>query len=84
MTTIKLLISALEQCSNTACNKLTESLDLDEYESLLHNLKVKISELEAAASDGRADLQDNESQEVQAALIIARSWQVKLLERIHQ
>ena len=83
MTTIKLLISAPEQCSNTACNKLTESLDLDEYESLLYNLKVKISELEAAASGGGANLQNSESREVQAALIITRSWQVNSLETNH-
>ena len=69
--TVKPLISALEQCSKTICNKLTES-DSDKYGSLLNNLKVRITELEAATeTDGRS-LSTSESTDVQAALIVTR------------
>ena len=83
MTTAKSLISALEQCSKTVCNKVTESLDSDEHGSLLNSLKARIAELEAAAGPNGESLATSKSGEVQAALIIARGWQVKLLERIN-
>ena len=83
MTTIKSFISALEKYSQTVCNRLTESLDYDSYKSLLDNLKVRITELEAAARTEEGNLLASESGEVQAALVVARGWQVKLLERMH-
>ena len=67
----------------TVCNKLMESLDYDNYESLLNNLKVRITELEAAAKAKEGNLPMSESGKVQAALIVARGWHVKLLERIN-
>ena len=83
MTSVKSLISALEQCSKTVCNKLTESLDSDEYGSFLNSLKVRITELEAATGPDGESLTTSESGEVQAVLIVSRGWQVKLLERIN-
>ena len=83
MMTVKSFISALEQHSQTVCNRLTESLDYDSYESLLNDLKVRITQLEAAARDEEGSLPASESGEVQSALIVARGWQVKLLERMH-
>ena len=83
MTTVKSFISALEQHSQTVCNRLTESLDYDSYESLLNDLKFRVTELEAAAWNEEGSLPAIESGEVQAALIVARGWQVKLLERMH-
>ena len=53
----------------TACNKLMESLDCDDYGSLLNNLKVRTTELEAAAKAEEGNLLTSESGEVQAALI---------------
>ena len=83
MTSVGSFISALKQHSQTVCNRLTESLDYDRYESLLDDLKVRITELEAAARDEERSLPASESGEVQSALIVARGWQVKLLERMH-
>ena len=83
MLTVKPFLSALEQLIQTVCNRLTESLDYDSYESLLDNLKVRITELEAAARNEGGNLPASESGEVQAALVVARGWQVKLLERMH-
>ena len=83
MMTIKPFISVLEQHSQTVCNKLTKSLDYDSYENLLNDLKVRITELEAAARGEEGNLLTSESGHVQAALVVARGWQVKLLEKIH-
>ena len=83
MSTVKSFISTLEQHNQTVCNRLTKSLDYDSYESLLDNLKVRTTELEAAARDEEGNLPASESGEVQAALVVARGWQVKLLERMH-
>ena len=86
MMTVKPFISALEQHSSTVCYRLTESLDYDDYESLLNVLKVRIISLEILEDATRAEegnLSASESGEVQAALVVARGWQVKLLERMH-
>ena len=83
MTTVKSFISALEQHSQTVCNRLTESLDYDSYGSLLNDLKVRVAELEAAARNQEGSLPASELGEVQAALIVVRGWQVKLLKRMH-
>ena len=83
MTTVKSLISALEQCSKTLCSKLTESLDSNEYKSLYDDLNTRISELEAATGPNGEELMTSEQGEVQATLVVARGWQVKLLERIN-
>ena len=83
MTIVKPFVSALEQHSQTVCNRLTESLDYDSYECLLNDLKVRITELEGATKAEGRNLPTSESGEVQAALVVARGWQVKLLERIH-
>ena len=77
------IISALEQYSKTVCSKLTESLDSDEYKGLYDNLKDKISELEAATGPNGEKPMMSEQGEVQAALSIARGWQVKLLEGVN-
>ena len=64
MANAKPLISALEQCSKTACSKLTESLDSDEYMSLYDNIKARISELESATGTSGEKLTMSEQGEV--------------------
>ena len=81
MVNAKNLFSTLEHRSKLVCSKLTELLDCENIQ-VYDDLKKRISELESATGTGGEGLMSSEQGEVQAALNVAKEWQVKLLERV--
>ena len=76
---VKSLLVTLGSLALKVRDQLAESYDQDTYTSLLEELKQIINVVEQTS----ADLTEVEQGEVYASLSNARSWQIKLLERIN-
>ena len=64
-------------------DQLAESYDQDTYTNLLDELKQSINVVEQSSANLTEELTQVEQGEIYASLSNARSWQVKLLERIN-
>ena len=64
-------------------DQLAESYDQETYTNLLEELEQSINIVEQSRADLTEDLTQVEQEEIYASLSNARSWQVKLVERIN-
>ena len=80
---IKSLVVSLDALAIKVRDQLAESYDQDTYTDLLDKLKQTINVIEQASADLTDELTQVESGEVYASFSNARSWQVKLLERVN-
>ena len=80
---IKSLVVSLDALAIKARDQLAESYVQDTYTNLLDELKQTINVIEQASADLTDELTQVESAEVYASFSNARSWQVKLLERVN-
>ena len=80
---VKSLLVTLGSLAFRIRDQLAESYDQDTYTSLLEELKQIIDVVKQSSADLTEELTQVEQGEVYASLSNARSWQVKLLERIN-
>ena len=80
---VKSLLVTLGSLALKVRDQLAESYDQDTYTSLLEELKQIINVVEQTSADLTEELTQVEQWEVYASLSNARSWQIKLLERIN-
>ena len=80
---VKSLLVTLGSLAIKVRDQLAESYDQETYTNLLVEFKQSINTLEQSHADLSEDLTQVEQGEVYASLSNARSWQVKLLERIN-
>ena len=80
---IKSLVVSLNALAIKVRDQLAESYDQDTYTNLLDELKQTINVIEQASDDLTEELTQVEWGEVYASFSNARSWQVKLLERVN-
>ena len=80
---IKSLVVSLDALTIKVRDQLAESYDQDTYTNLLDELKQTISVIEQASADLTDELTQVESGEIYTSFSNARSWQVKLLERVN-
>ena len=80
---VKSLLVTLGTLAIKVRDQLVESYDQETYTNLLDEFKQSINTLEQSHADLSKDLTQVEQGEVSASLSNARSWQVKLLERIN-
>ena len=80
---IKSLVVSLDALAIKVRDQLAESYDQDTYTNLLDELKQTINVTEQASADLSEELTQVERGEVYASFSNARSWQVKLLERVN-
>ena len=64
-------------------DRLAESHDQDTYANLLDELKQSVNNLEEITAELAEEMSQVDEGEVYASLSNARSWQVKLLERVN-
>ena len=80
---VKSLLVMLGTLAIRVRDQLAESYDQETYTNLLEELKQSINVVEQSCADLTDDLTQVEQGEVYASLSNARSWQVKLLERVN-
>ena len=80
---LKSIIVSLGSLALQVRDQLAESHDQDTYTNLLDEFKQLISNVEQANADNAEEMTQVDEGEVYASLSNARSWQVKLLERIN-
>ena len=80
---LKSIIVSLETLAIRARDQLSESHDQGTYINLLDEIKQLISNVEQASADNAEEMTQVDEGEVYASLSNARSWQVKLLERVN-
>ena len=80
---VKSLLVKLGSLAIRVRDQLAESYDQETYTNLLAEFMQSINTLEQSHADLSEDLTQVEQVEVYASLSNARSWQVKLLERIN-
>ena len=80
---VKSLLVTLGTLAIKVRDQLAESYDQETYTNLLEEFKQSINTLEQSHAGLSEDLTQVEQGEVYASLSNARSWQVKLLERIN-
>ena len=80
---LKSLLVSLDALTIKVRDQLAESYDQDTYTNLLDELKQTITAIEQATADLPEELTQVERGEVYANFSNARSWQVKLLERVN-
>ena len=80
---VKSLLVTLGSLALKVRDQLAESYDQDTYTSLLEELKQIINVVEQTSADLTKELTQVEQGEVYSSLSNARSWQIKLLERIN-
>ena len=80
---VKSLLVALGTLAIKVRDQLAESYDQDTYTNLLEELKQNINVVEQSCADLAKELTQVEQGAVYASLSNARSWQVKLLERVN-
>ena len=79
----KSIIVSLGTLVIQARDQLSESHDQGTYANLLDEIKQLISNFEQASVDNAEEMTQVDEGEVYASLSNARSWQVKLLERVN-
>ena len=80
---VKSLLVTLGTLAIRVRDQLAESYDQETYTNPLEELKQSINVVKQSRADLTEDLTQVEQGEVYASLSNARSWQVKLLERIN-
>ena len=80
---LKSIIVSLGTLALQVKYQLAESYDQDTYTNLLDELKQLINHVEQTSADNAEEMTQVDEGEVYASLSNARSWQVKLLERIN-
>ena len=80
---LKSLLVSLDALAIKVRDQLAESYDQDTYTNLLDELKQTITVIEQTTADLPKELTQVERGEVYASFSNARSWQVKLLERVN-
>ena len=80
---IKALIVSLDALTNKVRDQLAETYAQDTYTNLLDELKQTINVVKQTSAELTDELTQVESGEMYASFSNARSWQVKLLERIN-
>ena len=80
---LKSIIVSLGTLAIRARDQLSESHDQGTYINLLDEIKQLISNVEQASADNAEEMTQVDEGEVYASLSNARSWQVKLLERVN-
>ena len=79
---LKSIIVSLGTLALQVKDQLAESYDQDTYTNLLDELKQLINHVEQTSADNAEEMTQVDEGEIYASLSNARSWQVKLLERI--
>ena len=80
---LKSLLVTLGSLALKVRDQLAESYDQDTYTNLLDELKQIINVVEQTSADLAEELTQVDEGEVYASLSNARSWQIKLLERVN-
>ena len=80
---LKSILVSLGSLALKVRDQLAESCDQDTYTNLLDELKQLIIRVEQASADIAEEMTQVDEGEVYASLSNARSWQVKLLERVN-
>ena len=80
---VKALLATVGSLTINVRDQLAKSYDQENYANLFEEFKQSINNLEQSHADLSEDLSQVEQGEVYASLGNARSWQVKLLERIN-
>ena len=80
---LKSIIVSLGTLALQVKDQLAESYDQDTYTNLLDELKQLINHVEQTSAGNTEEMTQVDEGEVYASLSNARSWQVKLLERIN-
>ena len=80
---LKSILVSLGSLALQVRDQLAESYDQDTYTNLLDELKQLINHVEQASADIAEEMTQVDEGEVYASLSNARSWQVKLLERVN-
>ena len=80
---LKSIIVSLGTLALQVKDQLAESYDQDTCTNLLDELKQLINHVEQTSADNTEEMTQVDEGEVYASLSNARSWQVKLLERIN-
>ena len=80
---LKSILVSLGSLALKVRDQLAESYDQDTYTNLLDEFKQLINHVEQASADIAEEMTQVDEGEVYASLSNARSWQVKLLERVN-
>ena len=80
---LKSILVSLGSLALKVRDQLAESYDQNTYTNLLDELKQLINRVEQASADIAEEMTQVDEGEVYASLSNARSWQVKLLERVN-
>ena len=80
---LKSILVTLGSLALKVRDQLAESYDQDTYTNLLDEIKQIINHVEQTSADVAEELTQVDEGEVYASLSNARSWQVKLLERVN-
>ena len=80
---LKSIIVSLGSLALQVRDQLAESYDQDTYTNLLDELKKLLNNVEQASADNSEAMTQVDEGEVYASLSNARSWQIKLLERVN-
>ena len=80
---VKSQSSALVAFVEQIRDKLTDILDLAQYQPLYDSLKTRLADLQLNQLSVHDQLSQDIQEEVLLNINFARNWQVKLLERIH-
>ena len=80
---VKSQSSALVAFAEHIRDQLAETIDLSQYQPIYDPLKSRLADLQLNQSAIHEQLSQEVQDEVLVNINLARSWQVKLLERIH-
>ena len=80
---LKSILVSLGSLAYKVRDQLAESYDQDTYTNLLDELKQSINNVEQITAELAEEMSQVDEGEVYASLSNARSWQVKLLERVN-
>ena len=80
---LKSILVSLGSLAIQVRDRLAESHDQDTYTNLLDELKQSVNNVEEITAELAEEMSQVDEEEVYASLSNARSWQIKLLERVN-
>ena len=80
---LKSVLVSLEALTLQVKDRLAESHDRDTYTHLLEHVKQSVHNVEEVTAELAGEMQQVDEREVYTSVSNARSWQIKLMDRVH-
>ena len=80
---LKSVLVSLEALTLQVKDRLAESHDRHTYTSLLEHVKQSVHNVEEVTAEFAGEIQHVDEREVYSSLSNARSWQIKLMDRVN-